>query len=493
MLFNSPEFLIFFPLVVVLFFLAPSRFQWVVLLLASAYFYMSFVPWYILILIFLVIIDYSLGRAMEHQVGVRRKLLLIVSIVGNLGILFVFKYFNFFNANITALAHAIGWNYSIESLRFLLPIGLSFHVFQSLAYVIEVYRGKYPAEKHLGMYALYVLFFPQLVAGPIERPANLLPQLHLGHTFNYERMMNGLTLMLWGFFKKLVIADQLALVVDQVYGNLYGVNSTAIVIAVILFSYQLYCDFSGYSDIAIGAARVLGFELSINFNRPYAARSIAEFWRRWHISLSNWLRDYLFFPLAVKWREWGKGGSYAATIVTFVLIGLWHGANWTFVGLGAVHGIYLVIGLVSKSWREKFAAQIGLTGYPWVRAFLQIFLTFILVSLSWVFFRAQHLRDVWYVMGNIIPGVTGFFDFGFMRDHVFTREVLGTSFSFFALRIIAIAFMEVVEFFTRNAPSLRSAILCWPFSARVTVYYVVLLWIFLLGYFDTKSFIYFQF
>jgi len=241
MLFNSLSFLIFFPVVAFLFFTLPRRFQWVLLLVASAYFYMAFVPWYILILLFLIVADYSFGRIIEKEEGKRRKMFLIASIICNLGTLFLFKYFNFFNDNIAELAQFIGWNYSIESLKLALPIGLSFHVFQSLSYVIEVYRGKQVAEKHLGIYALYVLFFPQLVAGPIERPQQLLPQLHLKHAFDYERVMSGLTLMLWGFFKKLVIADQLAVIVDHVYGNLPQASEAAIVIAVILFAFQLYC------------------------------------------------------------------------------------------------------------------------------------------------------------------------------------------------------------------------------------------------------------
>lgn len=493
MLFNSPEFLIFFPVVVVLFFLTPRRYQWVLLLFASAYFYMAFVPWYILILFFLIILDYSLGRAMEEQEGIRRKLLLIASIFGNLGILFVFKYFNFFNANVTLLAHAIGWNYSIDSLKLILPIGLSFHVFQSLSYVIEVYRGKYAAEKHLGVYALYVLFFPQLVAGPIERPQHLLPQLHLGHAFDYERMMDGLTLMLWGFFKKLVIADQLALIVDQVYGNLYSMSPAAIMIAVILFAYQLYCDFSGYSDIAVGAARVLGFELTRNFNRPYASRSIAEFWRRWHISLSNWLRDYLFFPLAIQWRAWGRAGSYAATFITFVLIGLWHGAAWTFVGLGAIHGAYLVFGQMTKTICERVVMFLGFMRYPKIHHLWQIIMTFTLVALSWVFFRAQSLHDVWYIFSNIPSGFVQLGDSAYVMDQLFTPMVLGISLPFFAFRMLAIVFMEVAEWKTSTYASPRAYLLQQSFPIRLSAYYLVGMWIFLLGYFATKSFIYFQF
>ncbi|MDO8521035.1 MAG: MBOAT family O-acyltransferase [bacterium] len=454
---------------------------------------MAFVPWYILILLFLILLDYSLGRAMERKEGARRKLLLIASIVGNLGILFVFKYFNFFNANIAILADAIDWNYSIESLKLILPIGLSFHVFQSLSYVIEVYRKNFKAERHIGVYALYVLFFPQLVAGPIERPQRLLPQLHLEHSFDRERVMDGLTLMLWGFFKKLVIADQLAIVVNQVYGNLYEMSPLVIVIAVILFMYQLYCDFSGYSDIAVGSARVLGFELMRNFERPFSSVTIAEFWRRWHISLSSWLRDYLFFPLAVHWRRWGRTGSYTATIVTFVLIGFWHGAAWTFVGLGLMHGLYLVFGQMTKEKREGVATLIGFVRYPKIRRMWQIVVTFTLVTVSCVFFRARSLEDVWYIFSILPSGLLQFGDWSYVTSQLFTPAVLGITLPFFTLRMLAIVFMEVVEWYTRTPSSLRVRLLALPFGARLSLYYVVLIWIFLLGSFGSQSFIYFQF
>lgn len=491
MLFNSAPFIVFFPVVILAFFSLPRRFQWIVLLLASAYFYMSFVPWYILILLFLITVDYSAGRLIEQVPSNRRKLCLIVSIIANLGVLFVFKYFNFFNENIAALAEWIDWNYSIESLKLILPIGLSFHVFQSLSYVIEVYRKNFKAERHIGVYALYVLFFPQLVAGPIERPQNLLPQLHLGHFFNYERIMDGLTLMLWGFFKKLVIADQVAIIVDHVYGNLYSMPPAALVIAMIFFSYQIYCDFSGYTDIARGAARVLGFNLMLNFNRPYASRSIAEFWRRWHISLSSWIRDYVYIPLGG--NRVSKLRHAENLIFTFLLCGLWHGANWTFIVWGALHGVYLVFGALTRSLRMRFVAFLGMAKIPCVLHLFQVLITFVLVSLGWVFFRAATIHDAWSIIERLPEGFLQLLDMKFMYEEVLVASLLGTGAMFILLRIAAIAFMEIVEYITRDASSLRSTLMGWPFSARVTAYYVFILWIFLLGYFDTKSFIYFQF
>ena len=301
MSFSSIHFLLFFPIVTALYFATPYRFRWLLLLFASCYFYMAFVPVYILILGFTIVVDYFAGILIENAQGRRRKWLLIVSLVSNIGVLFIFKYFNFFNTNLKALAEAIHWNYSLESLSIALPIGLSFHTFQAMSYTIEVYRGNQKAERRFGIYALYVMFYPQLVAGPIERPQNLLPQFYEKHDFDYQRVTDGLKLMAWGFFKKIVIADRLAVAVNLVYNAPYKYTGLPLIIATYFFAFQIYCDFSGYTDIARGAARVMGFRLMKNFNRPYFATSVADFWTRWHISLSTWFKDYLFTPLA-RWH-----------------------------------------------------------------------------------------------------------------------------------------------------------------------------------------------
>jgi len=290
MLFNSLHFLIFFAVLFFLYYkVIPDKYRWLLLLLASCYFYMVYIPKFILILLFLITVDYFLGQQIANSTGRKRKFFLILSIIANLGTLFFFKYFNFFNENVASIANLIHWNYSPMILQIALPLGLSFHVFQSLSYVIEVYKGKQTPEKRFGIYALYVMFFPQLVAGPIERPQHLLHQFHEPHSFNITNIRRGLELMLWGFFKKLVIADRAAQIINHVYGDIAGYNGFTVLIAVLLFSYQLYCDFSGYSDIAVGSALVFGYDLTNNFNRPYSSRTMGEFWRRWHISLSNWL------------------------------------------------------------------------------------------------------------------------------------------------------------------------------------------------------------
>ena len=387
MLFNSLEFLLFFPIVTLGYFLTPGKWRWVLLLIASFWFYMSFIPWYVLILVLAIAVDYSAAIFIEdsktHQ---RRKTWLVISILSTVAILFVFKYFNFFAENANQLAKMIGWNYSPILLRLALPIGLSFHTFQSLSYVIEVYRGNYKAERHLGIYSLYVMFYPQLVAGPIERPLHLLPQLRAYHPFDWDNFNSGLLRMLWGFFKKMVIADRLSIYVNSVYLKPEahaGMNSW---IVMYFFAIQIYCDFSGYSDIAIGAGQVMGIRMAENFRQPYFAKTIREFWHRWHISLSTWFRDYVYFSLG------GNRGTklnwILALMATFVLSGFWHGANWTFIIWGAIHGVLLLLNsFIGDKKKGNF-----LTGI----------ITFQLVCFAWIFFRAPHLHDAEIMFKNLL-------------------------------------------------------------------------------------------
>ncbi|MEI7983341.1 MAG: MBOAT family O-acyltransferase, partial [Bacteroidota bacterium] len=341
MLFNSIQFLLFFPLVTFLYFILPFRYRWLLLLLASCFFYMAFIPIYILILAITIVIDYYAGIYISQSTGKKRKFYLVISIISTCLVLFIFKYFNFFINNFNFIGSLLGLKYPVHILHILLPIGLSFHTFQSLSYVIEVYRGHQKPEYHFGIYSLYVMFYPQLVAGPIERPQNLLHQFHENHSFDYSNVTNGLKRMAWGMFKKIVIADRLALVVNFVYNDPANQTSLSIILATVFFAFQIYCDFSGYSDIAIGAAQVMGYKLMNNFDRPYFSETIADFWKRWHISLSSWLRDYLFLPLAYFFSGKMKKESYLridsnqliyafATLITFTICGLWHGAAWTF-------------------------------------------------------------------------------------------------------------------------------------------------------------------
>jgi D-alanyl-lipoteichoic acid acyltransferase DltB (MBOAT superfamily) len=341
MLFNSIQFLIFFPVIATIYFLLPHRYRWLLLLVGSYYFYMSWKPEYIILILASTLIDYSVGLKLgsESRPAIRRRWLLL-SLVTNLGLLFSFKYFNFFNDSFRQLFQMANLSYPVPALNVLLPVGISFYTFQTLSYTIDVYRGKIQPERHLGVFALFVSFFPQLVAGPIERSGNLLPQFYQKTAVDYERIISGLQRMTWGFFKKVVIADRLALLVNTVYNHPTEFSGMPLIIATYAFGFQIYCDFSAYSDIAIGAARVMGFDLMENFRQPYYARSIPEFWRRWHISLSTWFRDYVYLPLGgnrVKLPHWVFN-----ILVVFVVSGLWHGANWTFVIWGALHGIFMV-------------------------------------------------------------------------------------------------------------------------------------------------------
>jgi len=478
MLFNSFQFLIFFPVVTALYFLLPHKWRWLHLLVASCVFYCAFIPVYILILFFTIGIDYVAGIAIENATNPRRKAFLIVSLVANIGVLAVFKYYNFFVGNVDTLLHGFGLaGNALPFLDIILPIGLSFHTFQAMSYTIEVYRGNQKAERHLGIYALYVMFYPQLVAGPIERPQNVLHQFHEKHDFDNYRVAHGLRIMLWGYLMKVVVADRLAIYVNAVYNNAHQHNGTTLALATIFFAFQIYCDFAGYSYIAIGAAEVMGIKLMTNFRRPYFSKSIAEFWSRWHISLSTWFRDYLYIPLGGNRRSVPR--RYFNLFFVFLVSGLWHGANWTFVIWGALNGFYLIFAIVTKDLRERVAERLGLLRYPRLFEATQILVTFLLASFAWIFFRASSLEVATTVVSRIFtqPG----------------RLYLGDNPALLFNCFLAIAVLLLIEFrheyatgafsFANNRnPYVRYA----SYVAAVTV-------LLLLGVFDGGQFIYFQF
>lgn len=446
MTFNSISFLIFFPSVAILYFLIPSRYRTAFLLLASFYFYIVFVPKYIFILLFLITADYFLAQAIEKKTGRERKTLLFISVLANLGTLIFLKYFNFFGENIAAIANFLNWNYSPAILSIIVPLGLSFHVFTSLSYVIEVYRGKYKPEKNFFAYALYVAFFPKLVSGPIERPYNLLPQFHEKHYFDYDRVTAGLKRMLWGFFKKIVIADNLALYVNQIYGQPHDYSGLVLITATIFFAIQLYYDFSGYTDIALGSAQVFGFKLMENFNLPYFSGSIAEFWRRWHISLSSWLSDYVYYPLVFSAQIISPLRLYFALMVTFVLIGLWHGANWTFVMFGAIQGFYLIFGQITKNLRQRFAQITGFSQWPRLRRAFQIAITFGLVCLGFIFFRADTINDAYFIVASSFSSLASLALHPSYEALKPLLERMGVDRSIFLPLVAIFAIAEIIDF-----------------------------------------------
>ncbi len=468
MIFNSVHFIFFFIATTILYYALPHRFRWAFLLAISCYFYMVFRPIYILILAGTIVVDYVAGLFLESTTNPRRKkIFLVASIIANVGVLAVFKYYNFINDNLTELLGVFHLKNEIPMLRILLPIGLSFHTFQAMSYTIEVYRGKQQAEKHFGMYALYVMFYPQLVAGPIERPQNILHQLKEKVVFNYDHIVSGLKLILWGLFVKVVIADRLSIYVDIVYNSPEHHSAISSLVATLFFTFQIYCDFSGYSSIAIGCAKVLGIDLMINFRRPYMSTSIREFWSRWHISLSTWFRDYLYIPL---------GGNRVSVyrnmfnlFFVFLVSGLWHGANWTFIIWGALHGLYLMMEIVF----DRLVPSIKLPhSIRWI-------LNFVLVAIAWVFFRASNFQTAKQILKNI---------YTFKPGPLYIGNASYLVYSFFA-----ILFLFAAEY---NAEKLNNRY-AWLHSERKVLrwsaYLLLILTLLSIGVFNGGQFIYFQF
>lgn len=481
MIFTSPEFVIFFCVVIPAFFMLGVRWRWVLLLIASYVFYAYGNVQYLPLIIASTLVDYVAARRIgalsasdDHEP--QRRLWLVVSVVTNLGILFTFKYFNFFSDSLSQIT-----GYEALRLDWLLPIGISFYTFQSMAYTIDVYRRKLQPEKHLGIMATYVAFFPQLVAGPIERAPNLLPQFRKKHTFDVDRTVEGLQRILWGVFKKVVIADRLAIYVNAVYNDVGQYQGAPLIIATVFFAFQIYCDFSAYSDIAIGTARIMGFNLMENFRQPYFATSIREFWGRWHISLSTWFRDYVYIPL---------GGNRVPLMrnlfnlmIVFLLSGLWHGAGWTFVIWGALHGLGVVVVAYTRAQGWSFFAPDS----AWWRRMLAWALTFAFVTLCWVFFRANSLDDALYILANALP-LGG-------QDIVqpFSMALLPAQ-TELMLSCWLIGFLLLVDYGLQQQ-SLARFVARWPVVVRWVGYYglgAAVIWSGLYGT-GAQQFIYFQF
>ncbi len=461
MVFNSPQFLVFFLIVTIGFFRLKNQNARVwLLLLASCYFYMTFVPVYILILFFTIAVDYVAGIHIHKSAGQKRKLLLIASIVANLGVLIFYKYFNFLLGNLAPVIGYIVPHCQLPYIDILLPVGLSFHTFQAMSYTIEVYRGNQQPERDPVVYALYVMYYPQLVAGPIERPQNMLHQFHEFRPYDRNRLKEGMARMMWGFFKKVVIADRMALAADYTFGNYTDLSSLSLIVGAIFYSIQIYCDFSGYSDIAIGASKVMGINLMENFNQPYISRSIAEFWTRWHISLFTWFRDYVYIPLGG--NRTGAGRRKRNVIVVFLLSGFWHGANWTFIVWGALHGIFTLV-LPKRSILSNTV----------LKGVFQALSTFCLVTICWVFFRASGIREAFTYICRMFALENGEFRIGLNR----LEMVFG---------ILLTAIMMLVEN-RRNTHLIKSESLYYLYM--VSMVFVC----YFFGVFSEHQFIYFQF
>lgn len=475
MVFSSFEFLLFFPIVTILYFTIPHKFRWLLLLVASCVFYAFFKWEYLFILLFTIVIDYFAGIWIHSTQGRQRKLALLVSIIANVGVLALFKYYYFIIGNINSISFRLtGVTYD-PIWDIILPIGLSFHTFQAMSYTIEVYRGHQKVERDFGIFALYVMFYPQLVAGPIERPQNILHQFHRRHYFEESRFVSGLRLMLWGFFKKIVIADNLATYGDLVFGDIHQYSGLPLIVAVFFYSFQIYCDFSGYSDIAIGTARTMGFKLMLNFDRPYKARSISEFWKRWHISLSSWFRDYLYIPLGgnrVTLPRW-----YMNLMIVFLVSGLWHGASWNFVIWGGLHGIYQIMGHVTKNAQAAIFKPLGKLG-----DMLQNWITVALVAFAWIFFRATTFADAQYAVKHLFASNSH--SLSEVIDIIKVDNLIGI--------ILSLGVLFIVERM-QSTRAMGAWVDSKPKWQRWGIYYGLTMIILIFGYFGAVQFIYFQF
>ena len=489
MVFNSFGFLIFFPIFFLLYKILPLKVRWVMMLALSYFFYMSWQADLIYLILFTTLVSYVCARKIEKNAdrpGLR-KFYMITAVTVSLLVLFFFKYFNFLSNTVTAI-----FGLSEFTLQLILPVGISFYTFQTLSYVIDVYRGTIPAERHFGYYALYVSFFPQLVAGPIERPENLIPQLKTKNPFNANDFTTGMKFMMVGFFKKIVVADQISKYVDAVYNNASGgaeiINGFTVALATVLFAVQIYCDFSGYTDIAIGCSRVLGIRLMQNFNDPYSAVNIKDFWRRWHISLTSWFTDYVYIPLGgsrcKKWRH------LLNVMIVFLLSGIWHGAAWTYVLWGVVHGVYQIVGNLTAKSRSKIIARIGIVENSPFDIWSRRVITFILVSLAWMIFRANSFSDLGILMRTLFTGWGGV-------SIKASLEALEMSVVTIITIILSVIVLKQLDLQINTRPNQDNGAL--PISPSRSVVYVVICWcvaiawIILLASNQESAFIYFQF
>ena len=407
MQFTSIKFLIFFLIVSVLYYVIPHKFRWVWLLICSYFFYMVLNPKYAILIATSTIITYLSGLLIEKANKINnekksiqiKKFWVFASFSSNLGILFLFKYYNFFNDSLSRLLHVFSISNHAPSFEYLLPLGISFYTLQALSYTVDVYRKDVTAQKNIGKYALFVSFFPSIVSGPIEKSKNMLHQFDEKHNFNYNRIKNGLLLMLWGVFVKMVVSDRLAVLVNTVYNNPNDYKGFTTFLATLFFTFQIYCDFMSYSDIARGAAEVLGFNVTNNFHQPYLSRSIREFWSRWHVSLTSWFKDYLYFPLGGNRR--GNFRKDYNIMIVFLVSGLWHGSTFNFIIWGGLHGLYQIIENLSKPFKEKVIKTFKIKTKVFSFKCFQVFITFMLVNFAWIFFKASSLSTAITIIKNI--------------------------------------------------------------------------------------------
>lgn len=502
MLFNSIEFLIFFPTVVLMYYAIPGKWRMYWILLTSYVFYMNWNPSYALLLLFSTAITFLfsllIGKhrkkelaAEENGQAVRHwsKAFVGISFAINLAILFFYKYFDFTVDNINMVRGWLGLEAVTPQFDVLLPVGISFYIFQALSYVVDVYRGDVRTEKNFFKYAAFVSFFPQLVAGPIERSTNLLEQFDTPHKLEYDNVRDGLLKMIWGFFLKIVIADRAAILVNQVFNYSAYYEGPTVVVACILFAFQVYGDFAGYSNIAVGAAQVMGFRLMKNFDRPYFAYSVADFWRRWHISLSTWFRDYLYIPLGGNRK--GTGRKYLNQMIVMLVSGLWHGAAWNYIVWGALNGVYQVVGGMTKPFRRRMQEKYDLRTKSASFRVGQSIITFLLIDFSWIFFRANTMQDAVHIVGSLFRG----WSWQVLFDETFLH--LGFTQSDWIILLVSLVVLFVVGLMQEKGISVLETVKRQQVWLRWGLYLTALFVVLLFGIygpsFAASSFIYFQF
>ena len=500
MLFNSFGYAVFLPIIFLLHWITPRKWRWALLLAASCFFYATWGPEYIVVLLLTIVISYYAALYMERA-GKQRgrsangkknrgaspsaKTVLVLSIIFCAGLLFFFKYLNFFSENVAALLQRFSIPMQPFTLRLALPIGISFYLFQTISYLVDVYKGKIPAERHFGIYAVYISFFPKVMQGPIERGESLLPQLHKPRRFNYGQASYGIKLMAWGFFKKLVLADGLSIYVSQVYDNLPSYTGFSLMLATFFYAIQLYCDFSGYTDIALGSAGILGIRLSPNFRSPYFASSIKDFWGRWHISLSSWLRDYIYIPLGGS--RVGRVRHALNIMITFLVSGLWHGASWNYVLWGGIHGALQIIEGFFP-WNKKSSRFQTDRRLHAMLCIVTVPVTFLLVCFAWIFFRAATLQDAFYVIRNMFTGIGS--PYTYIHDCALQLGLTFRNLVFHCLPLIPLFLFDLVSLKT----DVIALISRQRFFIRWPVYILLLLVILLFSEKGvTTEFIYMQF
>jgi alginate O-acetyltransferase complex protein AlgI len=526
MLFNSFEFLIFFLIVLVIYFLLPHRLRWIWLLVSSFFFfgysyyqysdpvhfpYPNNVYWYMFnafAVISTIVVNYYCAIFIEKSKSTNSrysKIILILGIAYPLLLLFLFKYLNFFNQTIYYIADFLNLKYPEHLLRLIIPLGISYYTFHVISYLVDVYKGVQKPERHFGIFSLYILFFPKVIAGPIERAHRLIPQFHEKKTFDYEQIKNGILLFAWGLYKKAVIADRAAIVVNEVFGNPHGYPGIYLIIAQLCFIFQVYCDFSGYSDMAIGLGQIMGFKLSDNFRRPYLSPSIAELWRRWHITMISFFRDYVYIPMGgnrvAKWR-WQYN-----IFMTFILSGLWHGANWTFITWAGLNGLQMLISYWTRKIRKTFIGLAGLAKTPRFHKIIKIVITFSTFWFSAIFFRANSMSDAFYIIGHLFTGLGGVIRTAFTFNYDLLKQYLvipnKTTFLGFskpgflpemitlALGILVLAIIEIVQ--ENSEEHLRDRIARKPWYVKWSLYYCLMFALVFLGMYTNQQFIYFRF